>query len=135
MHKQPLLKACRAPSRLTSWLQCPSNTPTETFLHSAADTQNSASTLPQKGIGLEIKIIEPTLIKALGRLLADPTSEEDESESEDEAESEPPALYAAKAIRHLLSIYQKHYTGKDSKAFTDGLQGFADITPAIDPAT
>ena len=66
--------------------------------------------------------MEPTLILPLGRLLADPTSEEDESEPDDEAESEPSSLYAEKAIGHLLSIYQKLFSGKAPEAFTDGLR-------------
>lgn len=64
-------------------------------------------------------------MKPLGRLSTDPDSEEDKYDSEDEQESEPPSTYAAIAIVHLQSMYQKLYTGKQTKDFADRWQGFA----------
>ena len=112
--KQPSLAGSRAPSRIPSRIQSPSNTPSDTFLHSAADTEDPQSTPTQKGNAAAIQIVEPTLIKPLGRLSADPDSEDDASEPpEYEPESEPASPYAKKAIKHLQRMYQKLYSSKD----------------------
>ena len=74
-------------------------------------------------------------MKPLGSLPADPDSEQEESEPENEPQSEPLSPYAEKAIRHLESMHQKLYPGKESKDFVDGWQGFVEITAAIDEAT
>ena len=135
MRKHSSFIAYSAPSRLPSSVQSPSNTPSETFLPSAADTEDPQSTPTQKGKAPEIQIMEPTPMKLLGRLAADPESEEAESMPEDKPDSEPPSPYPEKVIRHLQSMYQELYAVKDPKNFADGWQGFAEITAAIDKAT
>ena len=92
------LTGYRALSRLHSRVHSPSNTDAQTFLHSAADSENPQSTTTKKGKGPEIQIMEPTCMKPLGSLPADPHSEEDESEPEDEPESEPASPHAGKAM-------------------------------------
>ena len=128
MSKQPYLTGFRAPFRLSSRVHIPSNTPPERFLHSVAGTEDPQSTPAQKGKAPQIQIMEPTLMKLLGRLSADPVSGEQESQPKDEPESEPASPYAETGTRHLQSTYQKVYPGKDPKDFADGWQGFAEIT-------
>ena len=135
MRKQLFLTGSRAPSRLPSRVQSLCNTSLETFLHSATDTAHPQSTATQNGFAAKIQILEPTLMKPLSRLLADPHTEEDESEAEDQAESEPPSPCAEKGTRNLQSMYQKLYPGKDTNDFADVEQGFTDITAAINYAT
>ena len=72
----------------------------------------------------------------LGRLTADPDSEDDESEpAEDEPGSEPASPDAKKAIQHLQSMYQELYASKDPNDFAVGWQEFAPITTSINEAT
>ena len=102
MSEQLSLADSKAPFRIPTRVQSPSNTPSESFWHSAVDTEDPPSTPTQKSQKPEIQIMEPTPEKPLGRLSAASDSEDDESEpSEDEAESEPASPYAKQAIKHL----------------------------------
>ena len=93
------------------------------------------STPTYKGKAREIQILEPTPLKPLSRLSADPDSEEDESEPEDEPESEPPSSYAENGIRHLERIYYKLYPVKDPQNFADRWPGFGELSAAINETT
>ena len=73
IHTQPFLIGSCASYRLPSRAQYHSNTPTGTFLHIAADSEDAQSTLTSKGNASEIEIMETTAMKELGRLSVDPT--------------------------------------------------------------
>ena len=134
--KQPSLAGSKAHSRFPIRVQRPSNTATETFSHSAVDIEDPLPTPTQKGKASEIQIMEPRHLKSLGRLSADPDSEDNESEPpQDEPGSQPGSPFAQDASKHLQSIDQKLYTVKDRKVITDGWQAFAEITVAMDKAT
>lgn len=131
MSIQPSLAGSRLRSRLSSRVQRPSNTPPAKFLYSVAETVETETTPTQEGKSPEIQILEPTPMKPLTRLSADPDSEEPQAYSE----SEPPSPHVKQAVKHLKCLYQKLYPSEDSKEFADGWQAFAEITEAIDRAT
>ena len=135
MSKQTCWKCSRAPCRVPIMVQSPGNTPTGTFLYSAAATEDPQATTTAKEKALQIQNIQPTPINALAGFSADTDSVEDECEPEDEPESKSPSPYVGKPIRQLKCMYQKVYDGKDTKDFAHRWQGFALITPAIDKGT
>ena len=75
--KQLWLSGTRTHYRLPRWVQSASNTPSEMFWHGAADTEDSQATTTPKGKPTGIQIMKPTAIQALGRLSADPDSEDE----------------------------------------------------------
>ena len=136
MRKYTSLRGSCAPSTYPSRVPSPGNTPPETFLHSAADTKDPQSTPTQKDKAPEVQMMEPTPMKSLVRLSANPDSEEDESEpADDEPESEPASPDAKKTSNHLQTMYQKLYSVKATNNFADGWHGFAENTASIDKAT
>ena len=106
MRKYTSLRGSSAPSTYPRRVPSPGNTSPETFLHSAADTEDPQSTPTQKDNAPEVQMMEPTPMKSLLRLSANPDSEEDESEpANDEPESEPASPDAKKTSNHLQTMY------------------------------
>ena len=112
--KRLWLSGTRTPYSLPRWVQSASNTPSEMFWHGVADTEDSQATTTHKGKPPGIQIMKPTAMKPLGRLSADPDSEEAESEPlEDEPKCEAVSPHPKIAIKYLQSLYQELYPAKD----------------------